>query len=110
MNYWRSLAFNDCLMVNKRLIKIFGTYGAILLTELANCYTRCKNNGELDKEIFFFTVKEIEENTGLDESTQKKELWKLKRRGILEDLSLGLSVKKYFRFNEEALEKLITGK
>lgn len=100
---------DDCLMVNIRLIKILGPYCAILLTELINCYIQCQNKGELEKGIFFATTREIKENTGLDEKAQREELWKLKDLGVLEELSLGLSPKKHFKFNEEVLWGMIQG-
>jgi len=107
MNWFEALAPNNALIINKSLIRILGLNGAVLVSELINQYNLCQAKKELIDGSFYTTAKKLENNTGLDENQLKDELFKLKTIGIIDYCNLGLSRKKYFRFNKKTLWKVL---
>ena len=104
MDILKLMASNNFIIVNRDLIKEFGTNGAILLGELASEYNYYNDNNRLcDDGMFFSTVENVENNTGLSRYQQKKAIDELKKKGVIDVELRGMPAKRYIRINTNKL-------
>ena len=107
MNVLKLLASEGFITVNKEVIQKVGLHEAIMLGELCSKQQYWKDRKELTNDGYFFCTKENFENeTTLSRYYQDKAIAKLENLGIVETKIIGLPARKYFRINENALEKL----
>ena len=99
MNIVNLLASDNYIVVNKDLIKEFGINTALMLGELASEYQYYYKNNMLENDMFFSTIENIEENTGLSKHQQKKALEELKSMGIIDVIVKGLPAKRYIKID-----------
>lgn len=104
MNIVNLLASDNYIVVNKDLIKEFGINTALMLGELASEYQYYYKNNMLENDMFFSTIENIEENTGLSKHQQKKALDELKSMGIIDVIVKGLPAKRYIKIDINILE------
>lgn len=104
MNIVNLLASDNYIVVNKDLIKEFGINTALMLGELASEYQYYYKNNMLENGMFFSTIENIEENTGLSKHQQKKALDELKSMGIIDVIVKGLPAKRYIKIDINVLE------
>ena len=97
------LASDNYIVVNKDLIKEFGINTALMLGELASEYQYYYKNNMLENDMFFSTIENIEENTGLSKHQQKKALDELKSMGIIDVIVKGLPAKRYIKIDINVL-------
>ena len=95
------------IIVNKTLIKAFGLNEAILIGELCAEYSYWEKQGKLEDDMFFSSHKNIEENTGLNEYTQRKILTKLAEQGIIEIKRKGVPATNYYKIIYEQIFKIL---
>lgn len=104
MDILKLMASSNFIIVNRDLIKEFGTNGAILLGELASEYNYYHDNNRLsDDGMFFSTVENVENNTGLSRYQQKKAIDELKEKGAIDVELRGMPAKRYIRINTDKL-------
>ena len=103
MSILKQLASNNYISVNKTLIKLFGLEESVLLGELCSEYDYWEKNDKLEDGLFYSTISNIEENTGLSEYQQRSAIQSLKNCGVLETIVKGLPAKRYFKINEDKL-------
>lgn len=97
------------VIVNKRLIKMFGFEAALLVGELCAEYKWYKRNNQLNNEGGFYSIQEnIEDNTGLNGYAQRKAIKTLQDANILTVKKQGLPAKNYFYINEEKLIEIFS--
>ena len=99
----KQLASSNYISVNKSLIKVFGLTEAVLLGELCSEYDYWEKNEKLEDGMFYSSVVNIEENTGLSDYQQRQAIQSLKNCGVLEVEVKGLPATRYFRINENKL-------
>lgn len=97
------LANDNYIVVNKDLIKEYGINTALMIGELASEYRYYFKEGKLVDGMFFSTIENIEENTGLSRHQQTKALDELKALGIVEVVLKGLPAKRYIKLDVEVL-------
>ena len=106
MSLLKLLASSNYLSVNKSLIKIFGLEGAVILGELCSEYDYWQENDKLtDDGMFYCSVEKIEDNTGLSAYQQRTVIKTLESAGIITVTLKGLPATRYFKVNEEELER-----
>ena len=66
------LANDNYIIVNKDLIRKIGLNEAVLIGELASEYKSWRKKEKLVDDMFYSTIDNIEENTGLNEYHQRK--------------------------------------
>ena len=104
MDILKLMASSNFIIVNRDLIKEFGTNGAILLGELASEYNYYHDNNRLsDDGMFFSTIENVENNTGLSRYQQKKAIDELKKKGVIDVELRGMPAKRYIRINTDKL-------
>lgn len=104
MDILKLMASNNFIIVNRDLIKEFGTNGAVLLGELASEYNYYHDNNRLsDDGMFFSTIENVENNTGLSRYQQKKTIDELKKKGVIDVKLRGMPAKRYIRINTDKL-------
>ena len=100
------LTTDSYIILNKKLIKTIGLNETILLGELCGeCYYWMKQN-KLENGWFYSTVDNVKYNTSLSDSQQRNAIKKLKDLGIIDYQQKGLPAKRWFKINEEELEKI----
>lgn len=95
------LSSSSFIMTNKILIKAIGTDAAIILGELCSEYNYWEQKGKLvDKQWFYSTRENIEDNTGLSEYRQRVAINKMIKIGLVETKKMGIPCKIYYKLNE----------
>ena len=95
------LSSSSFIMTNKILIKAVGTDAAIILGELCSEYNYWEQRGELtDKEWFYSTRENIEDNTGLSEHKQRMAINQLLKMELIQTKRMGIPCKTYYKLNE----------
>lgn len=97
------LASRNHISVNKSLIKAFGLDEAVLLGELCSEYDAWESGGKLEDGMFYSSVENITENTGLSAYEQRQAIKSLENAGILSTELKGLPARKYFKICETKL-------
>ena len=99
------LSSESFLLVNKRLIKIFGLDCAIFLSDLISKELYFENKNQIDSEGFFFNTQENRsEDTGLSPYKQTASIEKLKEINVLSVKRIGLPARQYFKINHDELK------
>ena len=95
------LSSSSFIMTNKILIKAVGTDAAIILGELCSEYNYWEQRDELvNKQWFYSTRENIEDNTGLSEHKQRIAINKLLKLELIETKKMGIPCKTYYKLNE----------
>lgn len=95
------LSSSSFIMTNKILIKAVGTDAAIILGELCSEYNYWEQRGELTNKNWFYSTREnIEDNTGLSEHKQRIAINKLLKMELIETKRMGIPCKTYYKLNE----------
>lgn len=102
------LASDNYIIVNKTLIKTFGLNEAVMLGELCTEYRYWAKEARLEDDMFFSTINNIEENTGLTAHEQRQAIKSLENAGVLETVLKGVPAKKYFKLNIDTVVKILT--
>lgn len=111
MNIISLLSSSNYIVVNKDLIREYGINVTLMLGELASEYSYWENTGQLDKDgLFYSTIENIENNTGLSRRKQADALKKLEQIGIVDVVVQGCPATRYFRLNTDQLSKLFSDK
>lgn len=101
------LANDNYIVVNRDLIKEYGINTALLLGELASEYNYYRKQGQLVDGMFYSTIENIQDNTGLSRHQQTKALEQLKECGLIEVVLKGLPAKRFIKLDIEALTNKI---
>lgn len=103
------LSCDGYIICNKTLIKKFNADCAILVGELCAEYNYYKNLGQLDSDGSFYSTRDnIEQNTGLNDYSQRKAIKMLSEAKILTVTKKGLPAKNYYKLNDSQLLSLFT--
>ena len=95
------LSSSSFIMTKKILIKAIGTDAAIIFGELCSEYNYWQQKGKLvDKQCFYSTRENIEDNTGLSEYRQRVAINKMIKIGLVETKKMGIPCKIYYKLNE----------
>jgi len=84
------------IIVNKKLIQLYGLEEAIIIGELSSEYNYYKQRGQITEDgLFYSTVENIEKNTSLSKHQQLKALKHLEEEGLIKVHIKGLPAKRY---------------
>ena len=97
------LSTDGYIVVNKKVAHAFGLQAAVLLGELCSEHKYWEAQGDLDEGYFYSTQENIEYNTSLSISQQKRIVDKLVEAGVLSVKLQGCPAKKYYKINVETL-------
>ena len=98
---------SDFLRLPRPFIRRFNLNTAVMLSEIYSEYTYWKDRDGLQPGGWFFsTVENMYYNTGLSKHQQLAACKELCEYGIIKIKYHGMSKKRYFKFNPEAIEKL----
>ena len=107
MNILSILASDNYIVINRDLLKKYGINVTLMLCELASEYNYFDKNGMLDDGMFFSTIDNIYEKTGLSKYQQTEALKVLDKIGIVKSVVKGIPAKRYFKIDVEELAKQI---
>ena len=107
MNILSILASDNYIVINRDLLKKYGINVTLMLCELASEYNYFEKNGMLDDGMFFSTIDNIYEKTGLSKYQQTEALKVLDNIGIVKSVVKGIPAKRYFKIDVEELAKQI---
>lgn len=108
MSIINQLASENYIVVNKTLIKLFGLEEAVLLGELCSEYAYWEREDKLEDNMFYSTMENIEENTGLSPYQQRNAIQHLMDAGIIRTELKGMPAVKWFEIDEAQLLKNLT--
>lgn len=107
MNITDFLSTDGYIAVNKKVIRLVGLEEAIILGELCSEYTYWRNENKLEDGMFYCTVENMEENTGLSIHKQRKAINNLESMGVISIVKKGLPAKRYIKINTSRLIELL---
>lgn len=107
MNILSLLASDNYIVINRDLLKKYGINVTLMLCELASEYNYFDKSGMLDDGMFFSTIDNIYEKTGLSKYQQTEALKVLDNIGIVKSVVKGIPAKRYFKIDIEELAKQI---
>lgn len=107
MNILSLLASDNYIVINRDLLKKYGINVALMLCELASEYNYFDQNGKLEDGMFYSTIGNIHERTGLSKYQQSEALKVLDNIGIVKSVVKGIPAKRYFKIDVEKLAKQI---
>ena len=107
MNILSLLASDNYIVINRDLLKKYGINVALMLCELASEYNYFDQNGKLEDGMFYSTIGNINERTGLSKYQQSEALKVLDNIGIVKSVVKGIPAKRYFKIDVEELAKQI---
>lgn len=107
MNILSLLASDNYIVINRDLLKKYGINVTLMLCELASEYNYFDKSGMLDDGMFFSTIDNIYEKTGLSKYQQTEALKVLDKIGIVKSVVKGIPAKRYFKIDVEELAKQI---
>lgn len=107
MNILSLLASDNYIVINRDLLKKYGINVTLMLCELASEYNYFDKSGMLDDGMFFSTIENIYEKTGLSKYQQTEALKVLDKIGIVKSVVKGIPAKRYFKIDVEELAKQI---
>ena len=110
MSIIQELANDNFIVVNKTLIRAFGLEEAIIIGELCSEYNYWKKQGNLEDDMFYSTMENIEENTGLSPYQQRKAIKNLEKAGVIRTELKGMPAVKWFAIDESQLLKNFTSR
>lgn len=98
------LASDNFLVINRDLLKMYGLNVTLMLCELASEYNYYSKEGKLEEDgMFFSTIENIADRTGLSRYQQAEALKKLNEMGIVKTIVKGVPAKRYFKLDVEKL-------
>lgn len=98
------LASDNFLVINRDLLKMYGLNVTLMLCELASEYNYYSKEGKLEEDgLFFSTIENIADKTGLSRYQQAESLKKLNEMGIVKTIVKGVPAKRYFKLDVEKL-------
>ena len=100
------LSTDGYIVVNKKVAHAFGLQAAVLLGELCSEHKYWEAQGELEDGYFYSTQENIEYNTSLSISRQKRTVDKLVEAGVLSVKLQGCPAKKYYKINTATLFRI----
>jgi len=102
------LASDNFLVINRDLLKRYGLNVALMLCELASEYNYYSKEGKLEEDgLFFSTIENISDKTGLSRYQQAEALKTLDEMGIVKTIVKGIPAKRYFKLDIELLASKI---
>ena len=107
MNILSILASDNYIVINRDLLKKYGINVTLMLCELASEYNYFDKNGKLEDGMFYSTIDNISERTGLSKYQQAEALKALDDDGIVKSVIKGMPAKRYFKIDVEELTKQI---
>lgn len=107
MNILSLLASDNYIVINRDLLKKYGINVALMLCELASEYNYFDQSGKLEDGMFYSTIDNINERTGLSKYQQSEALKVLDNIGIVKSAVKGIPAKRYFKIDVEELAKQI---
>ncbi len=107
MNILSLLASDNYIVINRDLLKKYGINVALMLCELASEYNYLDQSGNLEDGMFYSTIDNINERTGLSKYQQSEALKVLDKIGIVKSVVKGIPAKRYFKIDVEELAKQI---
>lgn len=107
MNILSILASDNYIVINRDLLKKYGINVTLMLCELASEYNYFDKNGKLEDGMFYSTIDNISERTGLSKYQQAEALKALDEVGIVKSVIKGMPAKRYFKIDVEELTKQI---
>lgn len=107
MNILSLLASDNYIVINRDLLKKYGINVALMLCELASEYNYFEQSGKLEDGMFYSTIDNINERTGLSKYQQSEALKVLDKIGIVKSVVKGIPAKRYFKIDVEELAKQI---
>ena len=98
------LASDNFIVINRDLLKMYGLNVTLMLCELASEYNYYKKEGKLEEDgLFFSTIENISDKTGLSRYQQAEALKALDQMGIVKTIVKGIPAKRYFKLDIEKL-------
>ena len=107
MNILSILASDNYIVINRDLLKKYGLNVTLMLCELASEYNYFDKSGKLEGGMFYSTIDNISERTGLSKYQQAEALKALDEDGIVKSVIKGMPAKRYFKIDVEELTKQI---
>lgn len=107
MNILSLLASGNYIVINRDLLKKYGINVALMLCELASEYNYFEQSGKLEDGMFYSTIDNINERTGLSKYQQSEALKVLDKIGIVKSVVKGIPAKRFFKIDVEELAKQI---
>lgn len=107
MNILSIIASDNYIVINRDLLKKYGINVTLMLCELASEYNYFDKNGKLEDGMFYSTIDNISERTGLSKYQQAEALKALDEDGIVKSVIKGMPAKRYFKIDVEELTKQI---
>lgn len=107
MNILSLLASDNYIVINRDLLKKYGINVALMLCELASEYNYFEQSGKLEDGMFYSTIDNINERTGLSKYQQSEALKVLDKIGIVKSVVKGIPAKRFFKIDVEELAKQI---
>ena len=107
MNILSILASDNYIVINRDLLKKYGINVTLMLCELASEYNYFDKNGKLEDGMFYSTIDNISERTGLSKYQQTEALKVLDEVGIVKSVVKGMPAKRYFNIDVGELTKQI---
>ena len=102
------LASDNFIVINRELLKRYGLNATLMLCELASEYNYYNKEGELEDDgLFFSTIENISDKTGLSRYQQAEALKTLDEMGIVKTIVKGIPAKRYFKLDIEKLASKI---
>lgn len=101
------LANDNYIIVNKDLIRKIGLNEAVLIGELASEYKSWRKKEKLVDDMFYSTIENIEENTGLNEYHQRKIINNLIKLDLIECKVKGMPATRYIKLKQENIAKML---
>lgn len=101
------LANDNYIIVNKDLIRKIGLNEAVLIGELASEYKSWRKKEKLVDDMFYSTIENIEENTGLNEYHQRKIINNLIKLDLIECKVKGIPATRYIKLKQENIAKIL---
>lgn len=107
MNILSLLASDNYIVINRDLLKKYGINVTLMLCELASEYNYFEQSGKLEDGMFYSTIDNINERTGLSKYQQSEALKVLDKIGIMKSVVKGIPAKRFFKIDVEELAKQI---
>lgn len=107
MNILSLLASGNYIVINRDSLKKYGINVALMLCELASEYNYFEQSGKLEDGMFYSTIDNINERTGLSKYQQSEALKVLDKIGIVKSVVKGIPAKRFFKIDVEELAKQI---
>ena len=102
------IASDGFIVINKKILELFGIQAALLLGELANEANYWAMQNKLEDGFFYSKSANLEKRTGLSLYQQAQAIKKLEQAGVLSTIVKGVPPTKYFKINEKEFLKSLS--